>query len=92
MTLTCPVYAGPLPEPPAQSTSLAFGTHGSYDGWQSGLADRTATVVGGGGGGAAVVVVGGTVVVVGGTVVVGAAVVVVVGAAVVGGSSVFGTG
>jgi hypothetical protein len=27
MTFTCPVYAGPLPLPPMQSTSLAMGTH-----------------------------------------------------------------
>jgi hypothetical protein len=33
MTWTVPVYAGPLPFPPAQPTSLAKGTHGSYDGW-----------------------------------------------------------
>ena len=32
ITLTVPVYSGPLPEPPAQSTSLAIGTQGSYDG------------------------------------------------------------
>lgn len=88
MTLTRPVYAGPFPEPPAQSTSLAYGTQGSYEGWQLPLAAGAT----GAGGGATVVVVGGNVVVVaGGSVVVGAAVV-VVGAIVVGGSSVFGTG
>jgi hypothetical protein len=33
ITVTRPTYAGPLPLPPAQSTSLVIGTHGSYDGW-----------------------------------------------------------
>jgi hypothetical protein len=48
MTWTLPVYAGPFPLPPSQSTSLAMRTHGSYDGWHS---FATSGSGGGGGGG-----------------------------------------
>src|SRR4029434_10839045 len=62
MTWTRPVYAGPLPLPPAQSTSLAKGTHGSYDGWQSPAGTGGGGGVGGGagtGGGRGSALVGG---------------------------------
>lgn len=68
ITRTGPVYSGPFPEPPRQSTSEAIGTHGSYEGWQleAGGGGVVALVVGFGG---IVVVTGGTVVATGGTVV-----------------------